>query len=77
MHDKGPSGGHETDFILIQDDDTDLGPQSSKLKEVIQEQQNEIHHLSLNLEKAKWIIIGVVKQTIGGSTYSHGVAKHL
>ena len=44
------------DSILIQDDDTDLGSQSSKLKEIIQEQQVEIHDLSLNLEKSKWII---------------------
>ena len=38
LHDEGPLGEQETDFILIQDDDTDLGPQSSKLKEVTQEQ---------------------------------------
>lgn len=49
-------GEQETDFILIQDDDTDLGPQSSKLKEVIQEQQAGINALSLSLERAKWII---------------------
>ena len=51
-----PLGGQETDFILIQDDDTDLGSQSSKLKEIIQEQQVDIHDLSLNLERSKWII---------------------
>lgn len=56
LHDEGPSGEQETDFILIQDDDTDLGPQSSKLKEVIQEQQADINALSLNLERDKWII---------------------
>jgi len=56
LHDEGLSGGQEADFILIEDDDTDLGSQSSKLKEVIQEQQDDIQHLSLNLERAKWII---------------------
>jgi len=53
LHDEGPSGGQEANFILIQDDDIDL---SSKLKEIIQEQQDDIHHLSLNLERAKYII---------------------
>jgi len=53
LHDEGPSGSQEADFILIQDDDTDL---SSKLKEIIREQQDDIHHLSINLERAKWII---------------------
>ena len=56
MHDEGPSEGQEREFTLIQDDDTDLGSQSSKLKEIIQEQQDGIHHLSLNMERAKWII---------------------
>lgn len=56
MHDEGPSGGQEADFTHIQDEDTDLGSQSSKLKEIIQEQQNDIQYLSLNLERAKWII---------------------
>lgn len=56
LHDEGPLGGRETYFILIQDDDTNLGPQSSKLKEIIQEQQADINDLSLNLERAKWII---------------------
>ena len=37
LQDEGPSGVQETDFILIQDDDTNLGSQSSKLKEIIQE----------------------------------------
>jgi len=32
LHDEGPSGGQEADFILIQDDNTDL---SSKLKDII------------------------------------------
>ena len=56
LHDEGPLGGQEIDFILIQDDDTDLDSQSSKLREIIQEQQDDIQHLSLNLERAKWII---------------------
>ena len=56
MQEEGPSSGQETNFILIQDDDTDRGPQSAHLREVIQEQQKEINALSLNLERAKWII---------------------
>lgn len=56
LHDEGSSGGHETDFILILDEDTDFGSQSSKLKEIIQEQQDDIQHFSLNLERDKWII---------------------
>lgn len=56
LHDEGPLGGQETYFILIQDDDTILGSQSSKLKEIIREQQEDIHGLSLNLERSKWII---------------------
>lgn len=35
MQDEGPSG--KQDFILIDDDDTDMGPQSTNLKEIIQE----------------------------------------
>ena len=54
MQDEGPSGERETDFILIHDDDTDTGPQSAKLREIIQEQQIEIQALSLDLERAKW-----------------------
>jgi len=34
----------------------DLGPQSSKLKEVIQEKQMDINVLYLNLDKFEWII---------------------
>jgi len=56
LHDEGPSEGQERDFILTQDDDVDLGPQSSRLKEIIEEQEAGIHALALNLERAKWII---------------------
>ena len=56
LHDEGPSEGQEKDFILIQDEDTDLGSQISKLKEIIKEQEADIHDLSLNLERAEWII---------------------
>ena len=39
MQDEGPSGEpsceRETDFILIHDDDTNTGPQSAKLREII------------------------------------------
>jgi len=52
MQDEGPSG--EQDFILVQDDDTDMGQQNAHLREIIQEQQTEIKALSLNMERAKW-----------------------
>ena len=39
MQDEGPSSERETDFILLHDDDTDMGPQSAKLREIIQEQK--------------------------------------
>ena len=35
MHDEGPSGERETDFILIHDDDTNV--KSAKLRRIIQE----------------------------------------
>ena len=58
MQDEGPSGEpsaeRETDFTLLHDDDTDTGPKSAKLREIIQEQQTEIQALSLDLERAKW-----------------------
>lgn len=56
MHEEGPSEGQERDFILTQEEDTDLGSQSSRLKEIIKEKEADIHALSLNLERAKWII---------------------
>lgn len=43
--------------MLIEDDDTDLGCQSSRLKDmIIKEKDAEIQALSLNLEREKWII---------------------
>jgi len=57
LHDEGPSEGQERDFILIEEEDTDLGSQSSRLKDVIiKEKEVEIQALSLDLERAKWII---------------------
>ena len=53
IHDEGPSGEQETNFILIQDDDTDLGSPSSKFREIIQEQKAEINNLSLKLQRAQ------------------------
>ena len=35
MQDERPSGERETDFILIHDDDTGTGPQSTHLREII------------------------------------------
>ena len=46
MHDEGPSGGRDTDFIFI---DVDASSPSSKLREVIQEQRDEIGTLTENL----------------------------
>jgi len=60
LHDEGPSGvpsgERETEFVLLQDDDTDREPTNEELREVIQEQQAEIEALSLDLERAKWNI---------------------
>ena len=54
MQDEGPSSERGTDFILLHDDDTNTGPQSAQLREIIQEQLTEIQALSLDLERAKW-----------------------
>lgn len=54
MQDEGNLGERETDFILVQDDVTDMGLQNAHLREIIQEQQTEITALSLDLERAKW-----------------------
>lgn len=54
MHDEGPLGEQEADFIFIHDVDADV--ESAKLRRTIQEQKTEIQDLSLNLERAKWII---------------------
>ena len=56
MHDEEPGEGQERDFILIQEEVTDLISQNSRLKEVIREQEADINALSINLERAKWII---------------------
>ena len=54
MHDEGPSSEQEADFILIHDDDADV--ESTKHRRTIQERKKEIQDMSLNLERAKWII---------------------
>ena len=42
---------------MIEEEDTNLGSQSSRFKDVIiKEKKAEIQALSLDLEKAKWII---------------------
>ena len=46
MQDEGPSGGQDTDFILI---DEDLSSLTSKLRETIQEQKVEIDTLTVKL----------------------------
>ena len=53
MHDEGPSGGQVTDFVLI---DVDASSPSSKLKEIIQEKKSEIENLTMNLQRAQWVI---------------------
>jgi len=58
VHDEGPlgepSGERETEFVLLDNDETDTEPTNAELREVIQEQQSEIEALSLDLERAKW-----------------------
>jgi len=54
MHKEGPTEGQDRDFVLIEEDVTDLGSQSSKL--IIKEKEAEIQALSLDLERAQWII---------------------
>jgi len=57
VHEEGPTEGQERDFVLVEEDDTDLGSQSSRLKDmIIKEKEAAIQALSLDLEKAKWII---------------------
>ena len=46
MQDEGPSGGQDTDCLLI---DVDSSSPSSKLKEIIQEQKAEIETLTEKL----------------------------
>lgn len=57
MHDEGPTEGQNRDFVLVEENDTDLDSQSSRLKDmIIKEKEAEIQALSLDLERAKWII---------------------
>ena len=57
MHEEGPTEGQDRDFVLIEEDVTDLGSQSSRLKDmIIKEKEAEIQALSLELKRAKWII---------------------
>jgi len=53
MQDEGPSGGQDTDFILIDDD---VSSPSSKLREIIQEQKAKIDVLTEKLQRAQWVI---------------------
>ena len=53
MQEEGPSGGQDTDFILIDDD---LISPRSKLKKIIQEQKTEIGTLTEKLQRAQWVI---------------------
>ena len=53
MHDEGPSGGQDTNFILI---DVDSSSPSSKLKEIIHEQKAEIDTLTEKFQRAHWVI---------------------
>ena len=57
MHEEGPTEGQGRDFVLIEEDVTDLGSQISRLKDmIIKEKEAEIQALSLDFERAKWII---------------------
>jgi len=50
MHEEGPTEGQDRDFVLIEEDDTDLGSQSSSLKDmIIKEKEAKIQALSLDL----------------------------
>ena len=53
MHDESPSGGQNTDFILI---DVDSSSPSLKLKEIMQEKKSEIDTLNEKLQRAQWVI---------------------
>ena len=53
MHDEGPSGGQDTEFTLI---DVDLSSPSSRMRETIQEQKDEIDTLTVKLLRAQWVI---------------------
>ena len=60
-HEEGPSGVPPSEWntrliLLRDDDDTDTRPQNAQLKEIFQEQETEIHSLTLRLEMAKWNI---------------------
>ena len=35
MHDEDPTEGQDRDFVLVEEDDIDLGPQRSRLKDMI------------------------------------------
>ena len=57
MHEEVLLEGQDKDFILIEEDVTDLGSQSSRLKDmIIKEKEADIQALSLKLERSKWII---------------------
>ena len=53
MHDEGPLGGQDTDFILI---DLDSSSPNLKLREIIQEQKSNIGTLNDKLWRAQWVI---------------------
>ena len=59
MQDEGPSGGQDTDFVLI---DVDASSPSSKLKEIIQEWKAEIDTLTVKLQRAQWFINYLVQR---------------
>lgn len=51
MHEESPTEGQDKDFVLVEEDYTDLGFQSSKLKDmIIKEKDAEIQALSLDFE---------------------------
>lgn len=57
MHDEGSTEGQDRYFVLVEEDDIDLGPQSSRLKDmIIKEKEVKIQALSPDLEGEKWII---------------------
>jgi len=53
MHEEGPSGGHDIDVTVT---DVDRSSPSSELKEIIQEQKDEINNMNDKLLRAEWVI---------------------
>lgn len=79
MHDEGIFEGQDRDFIFVEENDTDLGYQSSRLKDiVIKEKEADIKALSLDLERANWIINFLEQENkqLEDKQKNHGAKNH-